>query len=237
MLKSCSNLIIAKPLSDLLKHNVKFKFGPDEHAAFIQLKNILASEPVLAIYNPHAETEIHCDASIDGYGAVLQQKSIIDNQFHPVYYFSKKTTPTQRRFSSYELEVIAVIEALKKFRIYVFGIPFKIVTDCKAFKMTMDKKDLCPKIARWAFLLSEFNYTIEHRKGSSMRHVDALSRHPICMIVHDPFTLRIIQAQATDDHIQAIKQIVKTQFYDDYFVKNGVLFKLYNSIDVLSCLR
>ena len=76
------------------KSNVKFEFDPDERAAFTQLKNILASEPVLSIYNPHAETEIHCDAYIDGYGVVLQQKLSIDNQFYTVHYFSKKTTPT-----------------------------------------------------------------------------------------------------------------------------------------------
>ena len=138
--------IIAKALSDLLKHNVKFNFGLDEPAAFAQLKNILASEPALSIYNPHAETEILYNASIDGYDAVLQQKSITDNKFQPVYYFIKKTTYTQRRFSSYKLEVIGVIEALKIFCIYVFGIAFKIVIDFKAFKMTMEKKDLCPKI-------------------------------------------------------------------------------------------
>ena len=71
--------------------------------------------------------------------------------------------------------------------------------------MTMEKKDLYRKIARWAFFLSEFNYNIEHRIGSIMRHVDALSHHAFCMIVQNAFTLKIIQAQATDDHIQAIK--------------------------------
>ena len=57
--------------------------------------------------------------------------------------------------------------------------------------MTMEKKDLYPQIARWAFLLSEFNYTIEHRKDFIMLHVDALSKNPICMIVEDAFTFKI----------------------------------------------
>ncbi|GBN48660.1 hypothetical protein AVEN_184780-1 [Araneus ventricosus] len=92
-----------------------------------EFKQILSKEPVLCLYNPKSETEIHTDASIDGFGACLLQKSIVDNQLHPVYYMSRKTSDTERKYSSYELEVMAVIEALKKFRPYVLGIPFKIV--------------------------------------------------------------------------------------------------------------
>lgn len=52
---------------------------------------------------------------------------------------SKKPTEAE----SSELEVIVATEALKKFRVYVLGIPFKIGTDCNALKMAMDKKDIC----------------------------------------------------------------------------------------------
>ena len=110
---------------------------------------------------------------------------------------------------------------------------FKIVTNCKAFKMTREKKDLCPKIARWTFLLSEFNYTTEHCKGTIVCHVDALSYHPICMTDQDAFILKIIQDQATDDHIEVIKQIVQTQPYNDYFLKDDVSYKLYHGVDLL----
>ena len=128
---------------------------------------------------------------------------------------------------------MAVIEALKKFRIYVLGIPFKIVTDCNAFAMTMNKKDICTKIARWALMLSDFDYKIEHRKGTSMRHVDALSRNPICMIIQDSTILKITQAQETDEHIKAIKEILQNKPYDDYLIKNNVLYKCVNGNDLL----
>ncbi|GFW38431.1 transposable element Tcb2 transposase [Trichonephila clavipes] len=58
---------------------------------------------------------------------------------------------------------------------------FKIVTDCSAFQKTMQKKELINCIARWALQLEEFNYEIEHRAGSRMKHVDALSRYPVMM--------------------------------------------------------
>ncbi|XP_035220759.1 uncharacterized protein LOC118193740, partial [Stegodyphus dumicola] len=176
--------LIAKPLNDLLKKDSKFKFETKELYAFNELKRILTSEPVLCIYNPKAETEIHTDASADGYGAVLLQKSLIDIQMHPVYYMSRKTTDIERKYSSYELEVKAIV-SLKKFRVYVLGIPFKIVTDCNAFKQTMSKKDICTKISRWALMLQDYDYTIEHRSGTRMGHVDALSRNPVCMVIQD----------------------------------------------------
>ena len=83
----------------------------------------------------------------------------------------------------------------------------------------MGKKELWPKISQWPFFLSEFNCTIEHRKGSITLLVDALSCYPICMIVRDPFIFKIIQALATDGHILATKTIVKIQPYDDYILK------------------
>ncbi|GBM66895.1 hypothetical protein AVEN_263952-1 [Araneus ventricosus] len=61
---------------------------------------------------------------------------------------SKKTSPQQEKLSSYELEVLAIVEALKKFRSYLLDTKIKVVTDCDAFQ----KRDLTPKIARWALL-------------------------------------------------------------------------------------
>lgn len=78
-----------------------------------------------------------------GYEAILMQRDNVDNAFHPVYYASGKTTPAEEKYTSYEVEVLAIIKSLKKFRVYLLGIPFKIVTDCQAFTMTMDKKKLC----------------------------------------------------------------------------------------------
>ncbi|GFT02267.1 transposon Ty3-I Gag-Pol polyprotein [Trichonephila clavipes] len=91
---------------------------------------------------------------------------------------SIKTSDNERKYTSFELEVLAVVEALKKFRIYVLGTSFKIITDCDALVKTLSKKELNPRIARWTLYLQEFNYTIEHRTGSKMAHADALNRSP-----------------------------------------------------------
>lgn len=145
----------------------------------------MSNKPVLNLYMIGAETELHTDASIHGFGAILMQKNAIDNTFHPVYCSSSKTLTPEQKYSSYELEVLAIIKALKKFRVYLIVIPFTIVTDYRAFTATMNKRDLCVRVARWALLLEEFEYKIEHHPGKNMSHVDALSRYPIleCRVV------------------------------------------------------
>lgn len=163
--------IIARPLTNLLKADVKFHFGDQELIAFNQLKSILSNKPVLQLYKPNVDTELHTDASMFGFGAVLMQRDSGDGKLHPVYHASDETTESESEYSSYALEILVVARALKKFRGYLLGIPFRIIIDCSAFTLTMNKKDLCICIARWALLLEEFNYTIEHRPDSSMRHV------------------------------------------------------------------
>lgn len=228
--------IIARPLSDLLKSNVKFCFEENEKEAFIRLKNILCDKPVLRLYRVNAITELHTDASMEGYGMILLQKDNESNLFHPVYYSSGKTTPAERRYTSYELEVLAIVKALARFRVYLLGISFRIVTDCRAFTLTMHKKDLCVRVARWALLLEEFDYSIEHRPGKSMLHVDALSRNPlpVCMSIdeRDTLAMKFKRAQQDDNDVRKIFEAVKEGNIDSYIIKNGLLFKKHNE-DIL----
>lgn len=225
--------VIAKPLSDLLKKENIFKFEEEQERSFNKLKELLTCEPVLHIYKQGNETELHTDASKQGYGACLLQRSDDDGKLHPIYYMSRKTTPAEEKYSSYELEVLAIIAAVKKFRIYLLGNNFRIITDCAAFQKTMDKKDLTTRVARWALLLEEYTYEIVHRKGTQMAHVDALSRCPAnvmtineILLNEDGILRRIQLAQSSDDYIQSIKKILeKEETYEDYFLKNETLYK------------
>lgn len=153
----------------------------------------------MQIYNPDYKMELHTDASKQGYGAVLLQELPVDGKMHPVHYISRKTTPAEAKYSSYDLEVLAVIVALKKFRVYLLGIKFEIVTDCSAFQQIMDKKDIVPRITRWALMLVEFDYTIRHRPGTRMKHVDALSRFPVQYAISTELTTRIRKDKRTTE--------------------------------------
>ncbi|CAK9802814.1 Transposon Tf2-6 polyprotein [Anthophora quadrimaculata] len=222
--------LIARPLTNLLKADTKFRFDSEEQHAFEQLKIALSSRPVLKLYKIGAETELHTDASKFGYGAILLQRDDRDNMLHPVYFASGKTTPTEERYSSYELEVLAIVKSLKKFRVYLLGTPFKIITDCQAFALTMRKKDLCVRVARWALLLEEFQYTIEHRPGRNLLHVDALSRNPLpsCMLIgesDDSVSSRLKKAQRKDADLLKMLDLVESGQAEGYVIRGGVLFK------------
>lgn len=219
-----SYAVIAKLLSDLLRKDTKFAFKEEQRVAFRQLIEALAKSPVLRLYNPKALTEVHTDASMYGYGAVLLQKDSEDQQLHPIQYMSRKTTPVEEKYHSYELEVLAIVEAVKKWRVYLLGIPFKIVTDCNAFTMTMKKKDIPLRVSRWAMMLQDYDYVIEHRSGSKMRHVDALSRMA-CLLLEDSLIHRLKDAQRQDDWIRAVCKVLEKDEYENFFVKHGVLYK------------
>ncbi|XP_018392678.1 PREDICTED: uncharacterized protein LOC108771809 [Cyphomyrmex costatus] len=121
--------VISKPLSDLVKENATFKFGEAEIKTYEMLKNKLSEAPILSIYSPKDETELHCDASAVGYGVILMQRKS-DRKFHP--------------------------------------------------------KEINPRIARWALELLNYDYEVEHRPGTRMKHVDALSR-TVEIVEENPF--------------------------------------------------
>lgn len=216
---------IARPLTDLLKKDKNFLFGEEEIIAFQTLKQKLSEHPVLRIFDPALETEMHTDACQIAISAILLQKDPNDNCLHPVYYMSKKTSDAEKKYTSYELEALAIVEGVKKFRKYLIGIPFKIVTDCLAFEMTMKKKDLVTRVARWVLLLQEYDYSIEHRAGTSMRHVDALSRNPYIGVMINSIHNQIREAQEQDEGLKAIKELLKEGTYKDYWLENNILYK------------
>ena len=136
-----------------------FIFDDECNKAFETLRDKLIVAPVLAIYDPKRETELHCDASSIAFGSVLLQKQD-DGRYHPISYFSKTTSADEAKLHSTELETLAVIYALKRFHAYVHGIPIKIVTDCNSLVETLKNRNSCAKIARWSLFLENYNYII-----------------------------------------------------------------------------
>lgn len=217
---------LARPLYRLLQKDVPFVMDSNCLAAFENLKDILTSEPVLGIYNPANETELHTDASKIGYGAVLFQKQS-DNKFHPIAYFSKSVSKHEVNYHSYELETLAIVYALGRFRTYLAGIPFTIVTDCNSLVMTFQKKDVNSRIARWVWEFEKFNYKIKHRSGEQMKHADALSRN-ISMVAyissHDLYH-QLNATQNRDVMIKNLKETLETSESPPYEMHNGIVYR------------
>lgn len=220
--------LLAKPLYDLIKKDAQFVFGEKQLEIFMQLKEKLLNAPLLSIYNPNADTELHCDASSLGFGAVLLQRQD-DKQLHPIFFFSKRSTDQESRYHSYELETLAIIYALRRFRIYLTGIRFKIVTDCRSLTQTLDRKILNPRISRWALELQDFDYVIEHRDGKRMGHVDALSRcHNILIVEPESFEHALASSQQKDPTIKSLVAMLEKRESPTYELINGLVYRKIN---------
>ncbi|GFU94789.1 retrovirus-related Pol polyprotein from transposon 17.6 [Trichonephila clavipes] len=119
---------LAEPLQSLLKSGVEFHWGPEEVEAFNSLKKALTSDPVLGMYDERASTEIHTDASGYGIGAVLVQ--IQNNVEKVIAYASRTLTKAEKNYSTTERECLAIVWATNKFRPYIFGKHFTVVSSC-----------------------------------------------------------------------------------------------------------
>jgi len=102
--------------------------------------------------------------------------------------------------------MLAIVYSLQRFRVYLQGIEFKIVTDCNSLKLALSKKEINTKILRWSFILQEYTYTLEHRSNTKMRHVDALSRvHNVLVIEENSFERNLSIVQDRDEAISKIR--------------------------------
>lgn len=138
----------------------------------------------------------------------------------------KRCTDIESRYHSYELEALSIVYALRRFRVYLLSIEFKIITDCKSLTLTLNKKLLNPRISRWVLEMQEFNYIIEHRVSSRMQHVDSLSRCTnILLIQDDSFEYVLAAAQKKDPVIQKILSELEKGESKTYALVNGLVYR------------
>lgn len=166
---------IAAPIFNLLKKGVKFEWSSEAQNAFEILKDRLSSSPVLVNADYKKHFYIRCDASNDGVGSVLYQKDE-DGAERPISYISQKLNDAQKKYTVTELECLAALIAIKKFRPYVEGLPFTVITDHASLKWLMTQKELSGRLARWSLKLQAMDFIIEHQRGSENVVPDALSR-------------------------------------------------------------
>lgn len=169
----------AAPLTQLLRKHVPFEWKPDHSAAVENLKVQLAGCPALCHFHDDWETEVHTDASRVGLGAVLVQRDPSGIE-HVIAYASRKLSDAETKYHSNELECLAVVWSVDdKFRHYLYGRRFTIVTDNTAIMWMFSKQQLKHKFARWILTLQDYTYSVRHRPGLYNRVADALSRNPV----------------------------------------------------------
>ena len=199
---------MSAPITDSLKKGTKFKFTQEAVEAFKKLKDAMSSAPVLINPDFTKHFFIQCDASNRGIGAVLFQKDE-EGYEHPIYFHSQKLNSAQCNYTVTEKECLAVVTAIQKFRPYVEGMPFTVITDHASLKWLMTLKDLSGRLARWSLKLQAFDFSIEHRKGSLNKVPDALSR-VFCEAVEDFEDLPILGFETTEFESEEYKELLKT---------------------------
>src|SRR5579859_6272857 len=176
---------IGAPLSDLFKFadNDKRKNSPVVwttacEAAFERMKRAITSAPVLQQIDENKPYVIETDSSDFANGMALYQESD-DGKLHPVAFEGRKLHGAELRYPTHEKELLAIKDALLKWRSYVDnGLPITVITDHDSLKYMNTMKNPSKRLARWIDEFQQYNLQIRYRPGKQAVVPDALSRPP-----------------------------------------------------------
>ncbi|GJU25691.1 putative reverse transcriptase domain-containing protein [Tanacetum coccineum] len=161
---------IAKPLTSLTQKNQKYVWGVEQEEAFQTLKNNLCDAPILTPPNRVEDFVVYCDASNQGLGCVLMQRGKV------IAYASRQLKTHEKNYTTHDLELGAVVFALKTWRHYLYGTKSVIYTDHKSLQHIFDQKELNMRQRRWIELFSDYECEIRYHPGKANVVADALSK-------------------------------------------------------------
>lgn len=166
---------LVAPMTELTG-NVPFKWTDDCERSWIQTKAAL--EKPQRLERPHKEWKfvLQVDASEEGMGAVLMQEDS-EAKRHLIHFSSSKFHKAEKQYHINEKECLAMVWAIRRYRHYLEDKHFVLRTDNRALVWLQSHQDDRAKLTRWALLLQEFSFTIEHVAGKANQLPDYLSRH------------------------------------------------------------
>ncbi|GAU51141.1 hypothetical protein TSUD_240800 [Trifolium subterraneum] len=161
---------IALPLTRLTRKGAAFVWDELCENSFNLLKQKLTSAPVLVIPDPDKMYVVYCDASNKGLGCVLMQDGAV------VAYASRQLKPHEENYPTHDLELAAIIFALKIWRHHLYGVQFALYSDHKSLRYLFDQKELNMRQRRWMEYLKDFDFELNYHPGKANVVADALSR-------------------------------------------------------------
>jgi hypothetical protein len=155
---------------ELLEKGKTFEWTPRREASFQELKKRLTTAPVLIMPDMEKPFSIYCDASGQGLGCVLMQDG------HVVAYASRQLRNQEEKYLTHDLELAAVVHALKIWMHYIIGKRCEVYSDHKSLKYIFTQPDLNLRQRRWLELIKDYDLGINYHLGKANVVADALSR-------------------------------------------------------------
>ncbi|GJR60881.1 reverse transcriptase domain-containing protein [Tanacetum coccineum] len=189
---------IAKPLTKLTQKNKNYIWGEEQESAFQLLKQKLYEAPILALPEGDDDFFVYCDASFQGLGVVLMQREKV------IAYASQQLKPYDENYTTHDLELGAVVFALKIWRHYLYGTKCTVFTDHKSLQHILRQKELNMRQRRWLELLADYDCEICYHPRKANVVADALSRkkqikplrvRALILTVHPKLPSQILEAQ------------------------------------------
>ncbi|KAJ9545620.1 hypothetical protein OSB04_025327 [Centaurea solstitialis] len=161
---------IAVPLTRLTKKSEPFVWGSEQQTAFETLRRKLCEAPVLTLPEGVEDMTVYCDASHLGLGCVLMQRGRV------IAYASRQLKPHEANYPTHDLELAAVVFALKIWRHYLYGVKCTIYTNHRSLRYFLEQPNLNMRQRRWLDVVKDYDCEILYHPGKANVVADALSR-------------------------------------------------------------
>lgn len=217
-------------MMDTIKGGLKTKFvwTLETNKGFKTLKKEVANKPILRFPTFDELFTIECDASNIAIGGVLSQRNRI------VDFFSEKLNVAKQKYSSYDLELYAIVQSLRKWRHYLLPKEFVVFTDNQNLSFFNSQDKLSHRHVKWVEELQSYTFTIKHKNGQLNKVEYALSRR---LLTIQEFQIQSIGVdnfkelyQIDEDFVEAYKVCQDHLnhfhgYFTEFTLQNGLLFK------------
>jgi hypothetical protein len=215
-------------MDTVTKRHKYFHWIEEDEKIFNLLKRKITEQPFLVLLDFRKTFQVKCDASGFAIGEILSQED------RPIAYFSEKLNEAKVKYSTYDKEFYAIIQALKKWRHYLILKEFVLYSDNHALQFVTQQEKLNQRHVKWVEYMKNFTFVIKHISGIANKFVDALTRK--CFLLQE-FKVKMLgfddlrNMYADDQDFKEAYEVAKNPILRDrsqwveYMIQEGLLFR------------
>jgi len=216
---------VTLPLTELLKKSetsrgkksegsAQWEWTLEAELAFRNLKWTFTEAPILQHFDPAKPIILQTDASGFAIAGILNQYDVF-GVLRPVNFYSRKCSPAEQNYDTYDRELLAMVETLKQWRHYLEGANYKVLIRCdhKNLEYFQTSKVLSRRQARWSEILSAYDFVIELLEGSE-NPADGPSRRPDYEIGYERPVARLLATVSVEPYDNLMPAIIAAQASD-----------------------